>query len=245
MKTILAKDLFKAQLKTSFAQALVNDDDMDVLSFLRMFSAPEKPIVASKLPYFVLEDPDLNSATDINDVSNIASIKGDNNPYEFTLYDDEGGRTNYQFSVYRFEFKPAVKEINDSVVNVKGRSISLAGSEIQSLLMQGKADKFVAGVIKKDNLSEKFNYDMIGLNSPEAKKAFKDEFSDKTNSVQFENQVDQVRGDFQKYVSDLSKAVDKYNNDIVQKIQAKAPPPSAGAAGAAPPIAPPPAPMPI
>ena len=57
--------------------------------------------------------------------------------------------------------------------------------------------------------------------------------------------MDQVRGDFQKYVSDLSKAVDKYNNDIVQKIQAKAPPPSAGAAGAAPPIAPPPAPMPI
>ena len=141
MKTILAKDLFKAQLKTSFAQALVNDDDMDVLSFLRMFSAPEKPIVASKLPYFVLEDPDLNSATDINDVSNIVSIKGDNNPYEFTLYDDEGGRTNYQFSVYRFEFKPAVKEINDSVVNVKGRSISLAGSEIQSFLIHQKQKK--------------------------------------------------------------------------------------------------------
>lgn len=223
MKTKLGKDLLKSYLRMVLAQK----QDFDIYSVLRSYSQPSKPVDEADLSYILRKDPDVYKASDLDDVSDMIS-------YEFQMYDENGNTDAYRFAIYILKFSPdKPKEIHDINVDVDGRDMDLKKEEIASLINQGKANKYVAGVEKKDDKSEPFNYEALGIEAPQAKMEYVIGYDDKSNSIKPYHQINEIKNEYSGYTKLLAKKVGEYNKSVADKI-GKEVGGEAGAMGAAP-----------
>ena len=213
----IALDILSDYISTDLGRTVLAYHSIpNIHKVLRKFAQPGIEST-SGVSYIVSGDPDLGHASAIVDVS--ASEAEADDPlsmpfYEFELSDDKGTKKSYKFVVYRLKFKPIEKsEIDNQLVNIDGDVKQLSAEDIYRFLEMGQADKFVAGVENKEDSTERFNYSLLHLEIPVAKKAFVLE-DDGNGKVRPQSQIQAVTKDYSNYLSILKSKVSEYNTDI-------------------------------
>jgi len=241
MFTKLAKSLLRDMLKTKLAQEIVQESRFPRMQdVLRQYSRPVEPVESSSLSVLLADDPDIYRAASRADVS--AEIA----PYEFVLLDEQGNKHRYRFAVYKLMFQPVEPDhIKDSNADVKGREIRLQKEQIEDMVRQGKADKFVAGIESLEDATEKFDYDTLGIVPPDSKPSFMMEYDDEFNTVMPINQMGAIQMDYKKYVEELDSVVQQFSQKIAERINQEygEEQPGGGMGMGASPLEAPPAPM--
>ena len=237
----IAWSMLKSCLKTSLAQAVLGGEIKSISKIhdlLRSFSPENKTMNAAGLSSIVTEDKDFKKASEIVDMNKDNKLAAAA-PFEFELYDKKGKSVPYRFAVYKMSFKAPEEDdkVSDSIADVKGKVMDVKKDEILEMLRQGKADKFVAGIENKEDPNARFNYDLIGIQPPEAKKAFVIGYDPQTRRLKETNQMTAIQTDYNNYVNELKTKVEDYNFQISDKLNQKYPPvpPAMPPGGAMPP----------
>jgi len=247
MKTKLAKSLLPSIFKTKLAHFMLKaeDDEMpDIMSLLRSYSTPKSERNVNSESYIVNGDPDSKLAADIKDESNKANPDNKTLPYMFELLKEDRTKEQYRLAVYKLIFEPTnIDMIQDSPANVGGHMMKMDSGYVANLLNQGKANKYLVGIEKVSNKQEGFKCEDFGIN--EWKKPISEfvlSFDSKKNGLKEDSQEDEFVKDLENYVESIKGAVQKYNEEMKQKIQQQS---TGGNEAAAPTASAPPAPGPV
>lgn len=240
MKTEIANEILNKVFKTALVQGIVKlaaKEDVSVI--LRKYSEGQGRD-SSDVPDALREDPDAYKADAIEEDTRFH--EGERSLY--VIEDDRN--TKYVLKIYELVYKPG--EVSEPVeVEVDGEKIVLQPEMVKNLISQGKANKYVCGIMLDEDqpghLGMEFDYNDDKINGtykpqPRAKFSF---FINKKKDppLGWIDQTSDVRKDFMAYFTTVKKNIEEYNKNTSKEMYERTgipQPAEAAPAAAAPPM---------